>query len=92
MPIAARILETAGFDDVRFEEVHEPVLYGRDLHTALAVVTGFRTRVGPREPGRWRRAPSSASGKCSRLTTATSAAWCRFALVVDHRPAAPVGR
>jgi ubiquinone/menaquinone biosynthesis C-methylase UbiE len=40
--VTARILETAGFDDVRFEEVHEPVLYGPDLDAALAVVTGFQ--------------------------------------------------
>jgi SAM-dependent methyltransferase len=38
----AGILEGAGFDDVRFEDVHEPVLYGRDLDAALAVVRGFQ--------------------------------------------------
>ncbi len=41
--VTARILQTAGFDDVRFEEVHEPVLYGHDLDAALAVVTGFQS-------------------------------------------------
>ena len=40
--VTARILESAGFDDVRFEDVHEPVLYGRDLDAALAVVTKFQ--------------------------------------------------
>ncbi len=40
--VTARILETAGFDDVRFEEVHEPVFYGPDLDSALAVVIGFQ--------------------------------------------------
>ena len=40
--VTARILQTAGFDDVRFEDVHEPVLYGHDLEAALAVVTGFQ--------------------------------------------------
>jgi ubiquinone/menaquinone biosynthesis C-methylase UbiE len=40
--VTARILETAGFDDVRFEVVHEPVFYGPDLDAALAVVTGFQ--------------------------------------------------
>jgi SAM-dependent methyltransferase len=39
----ARILETAGFGDVRFEEVREPVFYGRDVDAALAVVTGFES-------------------------------------------------
>jgi SAM-dependent methyltransferase len=38
----ARTLETAGFDDVRFTEVHEPVFYGPDPDAALAVVTGFQ--------------------------------------------------
>jgi SAM-dependent methyltransferase len=40
--LTARILQRAGFDDVRVEEVHEPVFYGRDLDAALAVVTGFQ--------------------------------------------------
>jgi len=40
--LTARILETAGFDDVRFEEVHEPVPYGHDVDAALAIVTGFQ--------------------------------------------------
>jgi SAM-dependent methyltransferase len=38
----AGILEGAGFDSVRFEDVHEPVLYGRDLDAALAFVRGFQ--------------------------------------------------
>jgi SAM-dependent methyltransferase len=38
----ARILEAAGFADVRFEAVHEPVFYGDDLDAALAVVQGFQ--------------------------------------------------
>ena len=37
----AAILEGAGFDGVRFEDVHEPVLYGHDLDAALAFVRGF---------------------------------------------------
>ena len=37
----AGILEGAGFVDVRFEDVHEPVLYGHDVDAALAVVRGF---------------------------------------------------
>jgi hypothetical protein len=43
--VSARILGCAGFDAVRFEEVHEPVLDGRDCDAALAVVTGFQTRA-----------------------------------------------
>src|SRR3954454_10452661 len=38
----AGILESAGFDGVRFEDVHEPVLYGDDLDAALAFVRGFQ--------------------------------------------------
>jgi SAM-dependent methyltransferase len=38
----ARVLERAGFDGVRFEDVHEPVLYGHDLDAALAFVRGFQ--------------------------------------------------
>ena len=35
------ILETAGFDDVAFTDVREPVYYGPDLDTALDWVSGF---------------------------------------------------
>jgi SAM-dependent methyltransferase len=38
----AGILEGAGFDGIRFEDVREPVLYGHDLDAALAVVRGFQ--------------------------------------------------
>jgi SAM-dependent methyltransferase len=38
----ARILDRAGFADVRFEDVREPVLYGHDVDAALAIVRGFQ--------------------------------------------------
>ena len=38
----ARLLEGAGFADMRFEDIHEPVLYGHDLDAALAFVRGFQ--------------------------------------------------
>jgi SAM-dependent methyltransferase len=38
----AGILEGAGFEDLHFEDVHEPVLYGHDVDTALAWVRGFQ--------------------------------------------------
>ena len=38
----ARILEGADFVGMRFEDVHEPVLYGHDLDAALACVRGFK--------------------------------------------------
>jgi ubiquinone/menaquinone biosynthesis C-methylase UbiE len=36
------MLELAGFEAVRFEEVHEPVLYGHDIDAALEFVCGFQ--------------------------------------------------
>jgi SAM-dependent methyltransferase len=38
----AGILEAAGFDDIRFEDVREPVFYGHDVDAALAIVRGFQ--------------------------------------------------
>ena len=38
----AGILEGAGFDEIEFADVHEPVLYGHDLDAALAFVVGFQ--------------------------------------------------
>jgi SAM-dependent methyltransferase len=37
-----RLLEGAGFADIHFEDVHEPVLYGHDLDATLAIVRGFQ--------------------------------------------------
>ena len=36
------LLEGAGFDGIRFEDVREPVLYGHDVDAALAIVRGFQ--------------------------------------------------
>jgi hypothetical protein len=38
----ARLLEGAGFGGVRFEDIHEPVVYGHDPDAALAFVRGFQ--------------------------------------------------
>jgi SAM-dependent methyltransferase len=38
----ARILEAAGFDDVRFEDVRAPMLYGHDLDAAVEFIRGFQ--------------------------------------------------
>jgi SAM-dependent methyltransferase len=40
--VTRRILEGAGFADIRFEDVDEPVLYGHDLDAAFAFVRGFQ--------------------------------------------------
>lgn len=37
------ILEHAGFDAVSFEDVHEPMFYGRDISEALEWVRGFQS-------------------------------------------------
>ena len=37
------ILDYAGFSNVMFDEVHEPVFYGRDVDRALDFVTGFQS-------------------------------------------------
>ena len=37
----ARILESAGFDDATFTDVHEPVYYGADVDAAFEWVSGF---------------------------------------------------
>jgi hypothetical protein len=40
-PTVKEILKAAGFDDVAFEAVHEPVNYGPDVAAALDWVRGF---------------------------------------------------
>jgi ubiquinone/menaquinone biosynthesis C-methylase UbiE len=39
--VTTPILERAGFGDVRFEDVQEPMFFGRDVPDALEWVTGF---------------------------------------------------
>jgi SAM-dependent methyltransferase len=39
----ARLLERAGFDSLRFEDVREPVFYGHDIDDALETVRGFHS-------------------------------------------------
>jgi SAM-dependent methyltransferase len=40
--VTTAILERAGFDELRFQDVHEPVFYGHDLAAALNFVRGFQ--------------------------------------------------
>jgi SAM-dependent methyltransferase len=42
-PAVARLLQAAGFADVAFAGVHEPVYYGADVPAALGWVRGFRS-------------------------------------------------
>jgi ubiquinone/menaquinone biosynthesis C-methylase UbiE len=39
--IAQHVLQTAGFSDVTFDEVHEPVFYGADIESAFSFVSQF---------------------------------------------------
>jgi SAM-dependent methyltransferase len=41
--VASGILTAAGFTDVRFDDVHEPLCYGPDADVALEVVRGLRS-------------------------------------------------
>ena len=68
-----RILETAGFADVRFDEVHEPVFYGDDVDAALAVVTGFQST-------------SAALARLSADEAARTVARLREMLAAHHSP------
>jgi hypothetical protein len=40
-PLSARILEAAGFADVTFTDVREPMYFGPDVATALDWIRGF---------------------------------------------------
>ena len=46
---ATGILERAGFETARFEDVREPVLYGHDIRAALEFVQGFQDASGAGE-------------------------------------------
>ena len=39
----ARLLGTAGFEDIQLEDIDAPVLYGHDLDAALAFIHGFQS-------------------------------------------------
>ena len=65
-----RILETAGFGEAAFTDVHEPIYYGPDVAAALEWVGGFScvSEVLHRLDPPRRRAPSSG---CSRRSPRT---------------------
>ena len=73
----ARILEGAGFDGVRFEDVHEPVLYGHDIDAALEFVCGFQDVTAALAGMSHDHAvqPSSGCARPSRRITATTGEW-----------------
>ena len=82
----ASILEAAGFDDVRFEDVDEPVLYGHDLDAARVRGGVSEHERGSGEPerargGPYRRAPArDARGALQRRARRGPG----FAFLVDH--------
>ena len=90
----AGILEHAGFDEVRFEDVDEPVLYGHDLDAALAFIRGWggtsAALAGHDRPrgSAHRRAPArDAHGALQRRARGRP----QLAFLADQRPATPVG-
>jgi hypothetical protein len=74
----AGILERASFDGMRFEDVHEPVLYGPDPDAALAFVRGFENTsvaLASLSDAEAARTVEHLREMLTR-TSATSAAWC----------------
>jgi len=73
----ATVLEGAGFKDVRFADVHEPVLYVATSMPRSRSSGGFRARAPSSRVWTAPRRPVllSACAGCWRRTTATSAAW-----------------
>jgi hypothetical protein len=89
----ARILERAGFDEIRFEDIHEPVLYGHDLDAALALVRGFQDTSAALAS----LSDGEAAGTVERLRETLAGALQRrarrgprFAFLVDHGAAMPL--
>lgn len=68
-PTVTRILETAGFADVAFSDVREPVFYGPDVDTALNWVRGFISTSQAVE----QLEPADAARAIGRLRTAIAA-------------------
>ncbi len=62
-PTVQEILEAAGFDDVDFADVHEPVYYGPDVAAALDWVSGFTSTAEVLK----RLDPASAQSAVERL-------------------------
>ncbi|MDL4816476.1 alpha/beta fold hydrolase [Actinomadura opuntiae] len=62
-PAVTRILEAAGFADVAFTDVHEPVYYGPDVAAALEWVRGFTSTSEALD----RLAPAAAARAVGRL-------------------------
>ena len=63
------ILEAAGFADVTFTDVHEPVYYGPDVASALDWVRGFTSTSNALE----RLDPAAADRALGRLREALAA-------------------
>ncbi len=68
-PTVTEILEAAGFADVTFTDVHEPVYYGPDVASALDWVRGFTSTSNALE----RLDPAAADRALGRLREALAA-------------------
>jgi SAM-dependent methyltransferase len=79
--VTERILDRAGFQDIRFDDVHEPMFFGSDESEALAWVRGFRDvdeTLACLDPGARERA-------VERLRKTLSAHWGERGVVFDSR-------
>ena len=87
---ATEMLARAGFEAVRFEDVHEPVLYGPDIDAALEFVCGFQNVSAAlarmSRDDRPRRGPATRDPRAPLRRRPGRD--LRFALLVDHRPPA----
>ncbi len=83
------LLEGAGFDEIQFTDVHEPVLYGHDLDAALAFVLGFQdTRAALATLG-----DDEAVRTVERLSTMLAAHYsCEHGVTLDSRSWLITGR
>ena len=89
----AGILEGAGFDGIRFEDVREPVLYGHDLDAALAIVRGFQdtsAALASLSDGEAARTVERLRETLAAPLQRRARRGPRFPILVDHRAATPL--
>jgi ubiquinone/menaquinone biosynthesis C-methylase UbiE len=76
-----RILNSAGFTDAKFTDVHEPVFYGQDVAVALDFVNRFQSTKDILQ----RLEPASAEGATERLRQTLTAHQTREGVWLDSR-------
>ena len=91
----AGILEDAGFDGLHFEDVHEPVFYGRDVDAALAIVQGFqdtRAALASLNEREAARTVERLRGTLAAHHSQRARRGPRCAFLADHGPATELSR